>query len=104
DDIAPGEQIYSVRFLGDRAYMVTFKTVDPLFVIDTSNPKSPKILGRLKIPGYSNYLHPYDETHIIGFGKEVDESIDKDKVHSPGAVYYTAIQGMKVSLFDVADP
>ena len=62
-----------------------------------------EILGKLKIPGYSDYLHPYDETHIIGIGKDVDESIDADKVHSEGAVYYTAIQGVKMSLFDVSD-
>ncbi|TSC58999.1 MAG: beta propeller domain-containing protein [Candidatus Peregrinibacteria bacterium Greene0416_19] len=103
EDIAPGESIYSVRFMGDRAYMVTFKQIDPLFVIDTSDPRNPKILGRLKIPGYSNYLHPYDENHLIGFGKEVDESIDADKVHSKDAVYYTAVQGMKLALFDVTD-
>jgi uncharacterized secreted protein with C-terminal beta-propeller domain len=102
-DIAPGESIYSVRFMGDRAYMVTFKQIDPLFVIDLSTPRSPKILGRLKIPGYSNYLHPVDENHILGFGKEVDASIDKDKVHSDDAVYFTAILGMKVALFDVTD-
>lgn len=101
--IAPGETIYSVRFMGKRAYMVTFKTVDPLFVIDLSSPRNPRILGQLKIPGFSDYLHPYDENHLIGFGKEVDESIDKDKVHSENAVYYTAIQGMKVSIFDVTD-
>jgi uncharacterized secreted protein with C-terminal beta-propeller domain len=103
EDIALGEQIYSVRFIGDRAYMVTFKTVDPLFVIDTSDPRNPTILGKLKIPGYSNYLHPYDATHLIGFGKDVDESIDKDKVHSDNAVYYTAVQGMKIAMFDVTD-
>ncbi len=102
-DIAPGESIYSVRFMGNRAYMVTFKQVDPLFVIDLSSPRSPRILGKLKIPGYSNYLHPVDENHILGFGKEVDESIDADKVHSDDAVYYTAILGMKVALFDVTD-
>src|SRR3989338_3685781 len=101
--IAPGESIYAVRFIGDRAYIVTFKQVDPLFVIDTSDPKNPKILGKLKIPGYSNYLHPYDENHLIGFGKAVDESIDQDKVHNPDAVYYTAIQGVKMALFDVSD-
>ncbi len=101
--IAPGESIYSVRFMGDRAYMVTFKQVDPLFVIDLSDARSPKILGRLKIPGYSNYLHPVDQNHILGFGKEVDESIDKDKVHGDDAVYYTAILGMKLALFDVTD-
>jgi uncharacterized secreted protein with C-terminal beta-propeller domain len=102
-DIAPGESIYSARFLGDRAYMVTFQQVDPFFVIDLKDAKNPKILGALKIPGYSNYLHPYDENHVIGFGKEVDASIDADKVHSDDAVYYTAIQGMKVSIFDVTD-
>ena len=103
DNIAKGESIYSVRFMGKKAYVVTFKYVDPLFVIDLSNPNSPKVLGELKIPGYSNYLHPYDENHLIGFGKEVDETIDADKVHSPDAVYYTAVQGMKIGMFDVTD-
>ncbi len=102
-DIAPGETIYSVRFMGNRAYMVTFKTVDPFFVIDLTDARNPKILGQLKIPGFSNYLHPYDDNHVIGFGKEVDESIDKDKVHTDDAIYYTAIQGMKISMFDVSD-
>ncbi|NSW91057.1 MAG: beta-propeller domain-containing protein [Firmicutes bacterium] len=92
EDIAPGEQIYSVRFMGDRAYMVTFRTVDPLFVIDLKDPRSPKILGALKIPGYSDYLHPYDENHIIGFGK--------DTVEVKGQAYYL---GMKIALFDVTD-
>ena len=73
ENIAPGEQIYSARFMGKRAYMVTFRTVDPLFVIDLSNPAQPTILGKLKIPGYSNYLHPYDENHIIGIGKDTVE-------------------------------
>lgn len=103
EDIAPGEKIYSVRFMGNRAYMVTFKNIDPLFVIDLLNPKNPTILGKLKIPGYSTYLHPYDENHIMGFGNEVDESIDADLVHSDDAVYYTAVQGMKIGMFDVTD-
>ncbi len=102
-DIAPGETIYSVRFMGDRAYMVTFQTVDPFFVIDLKDPRNPKVLGALKIPGFSNYLHPYDATHVIGFGKDVDASIDADKVHSTDAIYYTAVQGLKIALFDVAD-
>lgn len=92
EDIAPGEQIYSVRFMGDRAYMVTFKTVDPLFVVDLKDPEEPKILGALKIPGYSDYLHPYDENHIIGFGK--------DTVELKGQAYYL---GVKIALFDVTD-
>ena len=103
EDIAQGEKIYSVRLLGDRGYIVTFKSVDPLFVIDLKNPSDPRVLGYLKIPGYSDYMQPYDETHIIGIGKDVNESIDADKVHMESAVYYTAVLGVKVSLFDVSD-
>ncbi len=96
--IAPGETIYSVRFVGDRAYMVTFRTVDPFFVLDLSNPQSPKILGKLKIPGYSDYLHPYDDNHIIGFGKETIEL--KNGYNDEPNAYYL---GMKVALFDVTN-
>ncbi|MBI3623574.1 beta-propeller domain-containing protein [Candidatus Pacearchaeota archaeon] len=103
EGIATGESIYSVRFIGNRAYMVTFKHVDPLFVIGLEDPSNPTLLGKLKIPGYSEYLHPLDETHIMGLGKEVDESIDADKIHTEGAVYYTAIQGVKLAIFDVSD-
>ncbi|MEM2125137.1 MAG: beta-propeller domain-containing protein [Candidatus Methanosuratincola sp.] len=70
EGIAPGERIYSARFMGDRCYLVTFRQVDPFFVIDLSDPSNPSILGYLKIPGYSSYLHPMDENHIIGLGKE----------------------------------
>ena len=103
ENIAPNEDMHSVRFLGNRAYLVTFNQIDPFFVIDVSDATAPKILGELKIPGFSDYLHPYDENHIIGFGKEVDPTIDIDKVHTENAVYYTAIQGMKIALFDVTD-
>lgn len=101
--IAPGETIYSARFMGKRGFLVTFKTVDPLFTFDLSDPRNPKTLGKLKIPGYSDYLHPYDENHLIGLGKEVNENIDADKVHSDNAVYYTAIQGVKLAIFDITD-
>ena len=101
EGLAPQERIYSARFLGDRAYLVTFKSIDPLFVIDLKGEA--KVLGELKIPGYSDYLHPYDENHIIGIGKDVNESQDADKVHTPGAIYYTAVKGIKMSLFDVSD-
>ncbi|MDO8661274.1 MAG: beta-propeller domain-containing protein, partial [Candidatus Woesearchaeota archaeon] len=74
EGLAPGEQIYSARFMGPKAYLVTFRQVDPLFVIDLSNPTAPRVLGKLKIPGFSNYLHPYDETHLIGIGKDADET------------------------------
>ncbi|MDH5754883.1 MAG: beta-propeller domain-containing protein, partial [Candidatus Bathyarchaeota archaeon] len=70
EDLAPDERIYSARFMGDRCYLVTFKQVDPFFVIDLSHPAEPKVLGYLKIPGFSGYLHPYDENHIIGMGKQ----------------------------------
>ena len=103
EDVAPGESIYAVRFMGKRAYLVTFLHVDPLFVIDLSQPAAPRILGKLKIPGYSDYLQPYDETHLIGIGKEVDASIDANLIHTENAVYYTAIQGVKLALFDVSD-
>jgi inhibitor of cysteine peptidase len=64
------ESIYSVRFMSTKCYIVTFKQVDPFFVIDMSNPNAPKVTGELKIPGYSSYLYPIDENHIIGLGKE----------------------------------
>jgi uncharacterized secreted protein with C-terminal beta-propeller domain len=91
--IAEQETIYSTRFIGDRLYMVTFKRIDPFFVIDLSNPRSPKILGKLKIPGYSDYLHPYDATHIIGIGKETT-------TNEWGGV---STSGVKLALFDVSD-
>jgi len=93
ENIAPDEQIYATRFIGDRLYMVTFKRVDPFFVIDLSNPEQPGILGKLKIPGYSDYLHPYDENHIIGIGKETAEN-------EWGGV---STEGLKIALFNVSD-
>ena len=101
--LAKGEQMYSSRFMGDKAYLVTYKTIDPLFVIDLSNPTEPKVLGELKIPGYSTYLHPYDENHLIGIGMQTEEKINRDiqgKVTSTTAT----ITGMKMALFDVTDP
>ncbi|MCT8138392.1 beta-propeller domain-containing protein [Anaerobacillus sp. CMMVII] len=91
--IAPGERIYSARFMGDRGYIVTFKQVDPLFVLDLKDPKNPTILGELKIPGFSDYLHPYDENHLIGFGKD---TIENDM---GGAM----VRGFKMALFDITD-
>ena len=103
EGIAPDEKIYSVRFMGNKGYMVTFKYIDPLFVMDLSDPTNPQILGKLKIPGYSDYLHPIDETHLLGIGKDVNELEDAEKVHSQGAVYYTAVKGIKMAIFDVSD-
>lgn len=94
DGIAKAEKIYSVRYVGNKAYVVTFKEIDPLFVIDLSDVRNPKILGELKIPGYSTYLHPYDETHLIGFGYDTKLNY-----------YGTGVQnnGLKMAMFDVSD-
>lgn len=94
EKIAPGEKFYSTRFMGDRAYLVTFKKVDPFFTVDLSDPSNPKILGQLKIPGFSDYLHPYDATHIIGIGKDTAESESGD---------FAWYQGLKLAIFDVTD-
>jgi len=94
--LASGEQIYSVRFIGDRAYIVTFMLTDPLFVIDLKNPTSPKVLGELKIPGFTNYLHPYDDTHLIGFGMDTT-------VVNEGGMDRARPKGMKIAIFDVSD-
>ncbi len=93
EGLAPGERIYSVRFLGKRAYLVTFKQTDPLFVIDLSSAQAPKLLGQLKVPGFSSYLHPYDENTLIGLGKDTQTDV------------YGNVKtgGIKLSLFDVTD-
>ncbi|MFJ7825661.1 beta-propeller domain-containing protein [Psychrobacillus sp. NPDC096623] len=96
--LAKDERIYSARFMGDKAYMVTFKETDPLFIIDVATPTSPKVLGELKIPGFSNYLHPLDENHLIGFGYET--RID---TRDGGKEPLIITEGMKISLFDVSD-
>jgi inhibitor of cysteine peptidase len=93
EELAKDERIYSTRFVGERLYMVTFKRIDPLFVIDLSDAEKPKVLGKLKIPGYSDYLHPYDATHIIGIGKETEGN-------DWGGV---SVKGVKLALFDVSD-
>lgn len=96
--LAKGERIYSARFMGDKAYMVTFRETDPLFVIDVANPKAPKVLGELKIPGYSNYLHPLDDTYLIGFGYETVAEKNPN-----GGEPRILTLGMKISLFDISD-
>lgn len=92
EEIAREESIYSARFMGDRLYLVTFQRIDPFFVIDLSED-DPKVLGELKLPGFSNYLHPYDQNHVIGIGKETKED------------QYGNVQvlGVKVALFDISD-
>lgn len=101
EGIAPGEKIYSVRFMGDRAYMVTFKKVDPFFVLDLGDPRNPEILGELKLPGYSDYLHPLGPDHVIGFGKDAVEASAYDKWDRD--MDFAWYQGMKIAIFDVTD-
>ncbi|MBC7106258.1 MAG: beta-propeller domain-containing protein, partial [Firmicutes bacterium] len=102
--LALSERIYAARFTGDRAYLVTFRVVDPLFVVDLRDPRQPRVLGELKIPGYSEYLHPYDENHLIGIGREAAEApvpAGQGTLIFPPPV---VDRGLKVALFDVSDP
>lgn len=94
ESIAPGEKIHSVRFMRDICYLVTFRKTDPLFVINLSDPYIPKILGELEITGYSDYLHLYDQNHVIGVGKETIAAEEGD---------FSWYQGVKISLFDITD-
>lgn len=91
EDLAPGEQIYSARFMGDIAYFVTFRNMDPLFSADISDPRNPKILGELKITGFSEYLHPYADGLLLGIGREIDPDTGNFK-------------GLKLSMFDINNP
>ncbi len=88
--LAAGERVYSVRFDGDVAYFVTYRETDPLFSVDLSNPNAPIVLGELKIPGFSNYLHPFSDGLLFGLGMDGDESGN--------------VGNLKLSMFDVSDP
>ena len=91
DNLAEDERVYSAGFMGDTCYFVTYKQVDPLFSVDLSDPKKPKVLGELKIPGFSDYLHPYGDGLLLGIGMDVEED---------GAT----VNGVKLSMFDISDP
>lgn len=90
ENIAKGERIFAARFIGKTAYLVTFEQTDPLFVINLDDPKEPFIAGELKIPGFSNYLHPVSDTLLLGIGQNGNED--------------GTLPGVKLSLFDVSDP
>lgn len=94
ENLAPGEKIYAARFMGDRGYMVTFVNTDPLFTLDLSNPSAPKVAGCLKVPGYSDYIHPYGDNYLITLGKDALFEEDDD------LAWY---QGVQLSIFDVSD-
>lgn len=97
----PGETLYASRFLGDRGYLVTFKKIDPLYVLDLSDPENPVSLGELEVSGYSEYLHPVGENYLLGIGKE---AIDDEESTDRGGLGFAWYQGVKVSLFDISDP
>ena len=71
--IAPGEEIYAARFMGNTGYFVTYRNTDPLFSVDLSDPAKPEIIAELKVTGFSEYLHFWDDTHLLGIGYESDE-------------------------------
>jgi uncharacterized secreted protein with C-terminal beta-propeller domain len=87
--IAPGERIYASRFLGDRGFLVTFLQIDPLFTLDLSDPRAPTVVGELEVPGYSAYLHPFEDDHLLAVGMDGDED--------------GTLTGFSMSLFDVSD-
>jgi len=89
--LARGERIYSSRFVGDVAYVSTFKQVDPLFVINLADPTRPKVVGELKVPGFSSYLQPLDATRLLGIGRDVDPTTGR-------------VLGLQLSVFDVSNP
>jgi inhibitor of cysteine peptidase len=97
EDLAKEERIYSARFMGDKCYLVTFRQIDPFFVLDMSNPADPKVAGELKIPGYSSYLHPFDENHVIGLGKENNtvklSLFDVTNVNAPTEIAKYIVEG-----------
>lgn len=94
----PGELLYGLRYLDERLYAVTFKNIDPLYVIDLSDPGDPRIAGELEITGFSNYLHPLPGNLLLGVGKGAIP------VDGPGDGDFAWYQGLQVSLFDVSDP
>ncbi|MBW2256734.1 MAG: beta-propeller domain-containing protein [Deltaproteobacteria bacterium] len=89
EGIAPGERITAVRMIGERGFVVTFEQIDPLFTVDLSNPYHPRVMGELELPGFSTYLHPLGEDHLLAVGRSGDEN--------------GATNGMAVSVFDVSD-
>lgn len=90
-DLAKEERVYSARLMGDIGYFVTYRQTDPLFSVDFSDPTDPKIIGSLKIPGFSEYLHPFGENMLLGIGMDTDEKSG-------------VTNGMKISMFDISDP
>jgi hypothetical protein len=90
--IAAGEQIYATRFLGDVGFMVTFERIDPLFTFELSDPTNPRLLGELEVPGYSSYIHPAGDDHLLTIGQDAENMGD-----------FAWFQGVQISVYDISD-
>jgi len=90
EGLEPGERVYAARYVGKYLYLVTFRRIDPLFAIDLSNPRNPKVVGFVKMPGFSEYLHPYKDRYLIGVGLDTDSN--------------GRVKGLKISMYDVSNP
>ena len=98
----PGEQIYATRYIGDKGYLVTFRTTDPLYILDLSDPADPYITSELEIDGYSDYLHPVGENYLLGIGKDAVADTISTNINGDGrGAWY---QGVKLSLIDISNP
>lgn len=95
-ELAQGERLYSSRFLGDKAFVVTYRQTDPLFTIDLSNPAVPRVMGELKVPGFSTYLHPLDANHLLAIGTYLPDP-------GPGGTTDWSQRALKLTVFDVSD-
>lgn len=91
EDVAPDEEIKSARFVGSQGYFVTFRQTDPLFCVDLSRPEDPRIVGEVKVSGFSSYLHLYGDGLLLGIGSEADEDTGRET-------------GAKISMFDISEP
>lgn len=92
EGIAPGETIYAARFVGTRGFLVTFRRIDPLFTMDLSDPADPRIVGELKVPGYSDHIQMLGENHLLTIGRNTQEVGD-----------FAWVQGVLLTIFDVSD-
>ena len=102
-DIVTNERIYAARFSGDKGYLVTYENVDPLFILDLSDPANPTVTGQLELPGFSNYLHVVDENTLLGIGYDTEDMFVRDHNGNETPIG-TRTGGIKLSLFDVSDP
>ena len=92
EGLAPGESIFSARFIADRGYLVTFRQIDPLFTLDLSDPRNPRTVGELKVPGFSTFIVPMDEDHILTIGRDTSDDFG-----------FVRSEGVRLSIFDVTD-